>query len=225
MAGRKVYFSVDLSDMQETINFLSRELTPREMRILTYRVFKRVGAGVKTIVSKEVPKHYEIKKNVVAADIKNPRMHRGSGMDAGCVIPIEGERHIIGGNTFKADGGTYGFRGIKAGRRYKITTNIVKGKTSTLPDFMDHQGGHPPFRNIGAKRLNNATFTRAFKAGKPPKPNNFPIYRVTGLAVPQMPINLAEKDVQAEIIERLKKRIDHEYGEIMKMRNKKAGVL
>ena len=210
--------SIDISDVETKLRALSKELTPREMRIFEYRVFKSVGASVKTVIKKDVTKHYNILQRVVAADIKYPRMLRSANMDIGCCIPIEGQRHIIGGNTFKAEGGTRGFKDIRAGKRYKITTKIVKGKTSTLPEVMENQGGHPPFRNIDAKHLNDATFTRAKRAGLPPKPNNMPIYRVTGLAVPQMPMNLAEKDVQEDIVNRLMDKIEKEYDKLMKKR-------
>lgn len=208
MAGN-VYMDVDISDAQKKIAALRAVHTPQEMNKILKRALGRTGRQVKGIVSTEVPKKYNIKKRVVAQDIGYPRTSGQAGADISCCIPITGVRHIIGGKTFPARGGRHGWKGIKAGVRYKITTQIIKGKYSVLPESMDRQGNNPPFRNLGAKRLNNATYTRAAGAGFPP--DNKPLGRVTGLAVPQMPMNLAKDEVQDRIRETLQKRLEAEH--------------
>lgn len=210
----KAILDIDISDAQKKIDALSRALTPQQAKLLNYRVVNRTGKKVKSIVSSDVPKRYHIKKNVVARDIRRPRMGNSSGVSVSCSIPIEGMRHIIGGNTFPARGGRHGWNGIVAGKRYRIATQIVKGQQTVLPETMSHQGGTPPFRNLGAQKLNNATFNRAAGAGFPPK--NLPLVRVVGLAVPQMPLNRAEDDVQEDIRDFMIKRIDQEFANIMR---------
>lgn len=213
MAGTN-YLDIDVSDAQAKIQALSLALSPKELKQLNYRVVSRTGKKVKGIVSTDVPKRYHIKKNIVARDIRRPRMGNTSGVSVSCSIPIEGKRHIIGGNTFPARGGRHGWNGIVGGKRYKIATQIVKGQQTILPETMGHQGGTPPFRNLGARKLNNATYNRAAGAGFPPK--NLPLVRVVGLAVPQMPLNRAEDDVQKDIRDFMIKRIDQEFANIMR---------
>lgn len=210
----KAYIDIDVSDAKAKMDSLRSALTPEQMKKLEYRVIRSTGKKVKGIVSSDVPRRYHIRKGVVARDIRRPRMGNSSASTISCSIPIEGMRHIIGGNTFPARGGRHGWNGISAGKRYKIATQIVKGQQTILPEVMSHQGGTPPFRNLGAKKLNNATFNRAGGAGFPP--NNLPIVRVTGLAVPQMPMNRAKDDVQEDISSYMLKRIDHEFAFIIK---------
>ena len=214
---------VDVGDATKLLDQLNDYYNPKQMNRLLRRVFVRTGQKVKTIVSTDVPKYYHIKKRRVAQDIMPPSFDAGSSDgNPSCVVSIIGTRHIIGGNTFPAKGGRHGWHGIKAGKRYKITTQILQGKTSTLPEQIADQGGHPPFRNFSAKKLNNAAFTRHANAGFPP--NNLPIARVVGIAVPQMPLNLAEKDVQDDIASFLMARIVHENDWMLKEIAKKNGA-
>jgi len=209
------YLYIDATDAQRKIQQLSLQLSERELQTLAYRVVKRTGSRVKGIVSSDVPKKYHIKKNVVAADIGGPRMGGSAGAgEAMCTIPIDGKRHIIGGKTFTARGGRKGWNGIKGGKRYKITTQIIKGKTSVLPGEMEKLGGNPPFRNLSAAKLNNAVFTRR-RSGPGFPPGNFPLARVVGPAVPQMPMNRAQDDVQEDIASFMMQRIEHEYKQMI----------
>lgn len=208
----KTILDIDISDAQKKIDALSRALTPQQAKLLNYRVVSRTGQKVKSIVSTDVPNRYYIKRSVVAKDIRRPRMGNSSGASVSCSIPIEGTRHIIGGNTFPAVGGAAGW--ISKGRRYKIYARILANEVSELPENMKHQGGNPPFRNLGARKLNDATYNRAAGAGFPPK--NLPLVRVVGIAVPQMPLNRAEGDVQEDILDFMIKRIDQEFANIMR---------
>ena len=67
---------------------------------------------------------------------------------------------------------------------------------------MDSYGGQAPFRNLGSK-LGGLTFTRAGKG-------RFPILKVVGISVAQMPTNRSESEVQADIKAYLEKRMEHE---------------
>lgn len=210
--SRNTYLEIDVSDAKRKMDMLSLALTKDEMVKLEERVIRRTAKRVKTIVAKEVPKKYHIKNSAVRKDIKRPQYgHSMGGIQ--CSIPIEGERHIIGGKTFTAAGGRHGWKGIVAGKRYKIKAQIIRGKASVLPETMG-AGDNPPFRNFSAPRLNNAAFTRAKSAGFPP--NNLPLTRVVGIATPQMPLNRSADDVQDEIGDYMDKRIDAEFNYIMK---------
>ena len=80
---------------------------------------------------------------------------------------------------------------------------MVKGQRRTMPSQMSHQGGNPPFRNLGSS-LGGLTFTRTTD-------DRLPIARVAGIGVPQMPLNRSEDDVQTDIMDMLMKRLEHEH--------------
>jgi len=205
MAGG-VYLDIDISDAQAMIDALRAVHTEREMNQLLYRACSRTGARVKTILKTELPKDYEVKPTWVGSHVGKPVTQiGGGGLGVSCVIPSDGMRGSIGG-MFNASGGAHGWN-AKRGRRYKITTKLIKGQRSTLPSEMSHQGGNPPFRNLGS-RLNGVTFTRVGK-------DRFPIVRVVGLGVPQMPLNRSKDDVQEEIMDTLMKRLEHEHAYII----------
>lgn len=208
------FINIDISDVKKRMTALGSVLSPEQAKQMEYRVIRSAGKKVKGIVSTDVPKEYYIKKSEVARDIRSPRMGGSRAASVSCSIPIVGTRHIIGGNTFPAVGGVAGWTGIKAGRRYKIYARILADSFSEIPESMKRQGGNPPFRNLGARKLNDATYTRAAGTGFPP--NNKPIVRVTGLAVPQMPMNLSKEDVQEDIRSYMQKRLDHEFAFIIK---------
>ncbi len=204
--------TIDTSDVNALMRRLRTIHSEENMKKLMERAIRRTGSKVKTIVKKDVPKKYHITSAQVGKDIKTMQMGNAAQGPA-CTIPIIGVRHIIGGKTFRASGGRHGWNGIKAGKRYKIKTQIIKGQTVSLPTEMKDLGGNPPFRNLSAKRLSSATFTRAAGAGFPPK--NTPIRRVVGIATPQMPLNRSEAEVQEDIVTFLAQRMEHEHAYIM----------
>lgn len=199
-----VYLNIDISDAKETIDKLRLVHSPDEMKKLLYRAVSRTGRQVRTIIKTEVPKDYEVKPTWVASHVKNPKIsYGGGGLGVKCVIPIDGHRGSVGGR-FGASGGSHGWNAAKkGGKRYKIKAKIVKGTTSTMPETMKRQGGNPPFRNLGSS-LGGVTFTRVGKG-------RFPIARVVGIGVPQMPMNRSQDDVQKQINETLIKRLEHEH--------------
>ena len=143
---------------------------------------------------------------VVGKHIGNGKVSMGGGASGpSCVIPIRGHKGSIGG-FYGASGGAHGWRAARRGR-YKVNAKILRGKVSTLPAVMSHQGGNPPFRNLGSK-LGGVTFTRKGKA-------RFPIAKVVGIAVPQMPMNRAQAAVQENIQSFLMERLEHEHAQMI----------
>lgn len=204
--AQTVYLDLDISDAKEKIEALRKVHTEAEMKKLLRRAITRTSGRVRTILKTEIPKDYEVKPTWVASHVGNPRMTDGGSIGVGCVIPIDGHRGSIGGR-YRASGGAHGWNAVKRGKRYKINARIVKGGASTMPKQMSHQGGNPPFRNLGSK-LGGATFTRVGK-------ERFPIARVVGLGVPQMPLNRSKDDVQEEIGSYLQKRLEAEHNFII----------
>ncbi len=198
MAGSprsSTYITVDTSDLQHLMNRMKAALTKHQFELLMYRVFKRTGAHVKTIIKREVPKDYEAKPSWIGSSIGAPKMNfGGAGGSVGCTIPIDGARGVIGARFPAA--GPRGRR-RKSGK-YSITARIVKGQSSTLPAQMSHQGGQPPFFN------GKIVMTRKGKA-------RLPIVRVAGLSVPQMPMNRSKDSVQEDILNTIQARIEHEW--------------
>lgn len=202
MAGNAIYLDIDISDARSKIEALRAVHTEHEMKQLLYRAFKRTGGHVKTILRRELPQDYEVTPGWVGSQVGSPRTSiGGGGFGVSCSIPIDGHRGTIGGR-FRASGGAHGWNATR-GRRYKINARIVKGQTSQMPDTMSHQGGNPPFRNLGSS-LGGATFTRTGE-------DRLPIARVVGLGVPQMPLNRSKDDVQEDIMDTLMKRLEHEH--------------
>ena len=207
-----VYLDIDISDAKAKIDALRLVHTPEEMNKLLRRAVDRTGSRVKTILKTEIPQDYEVKPTWVASHVGKPKTTvGGGGLGVSCNIPIDGHRGSIGGR-YGASGGSHGWKAVRRGKRYKISAKIVKGSKSTMPATMRHQGGNPPFRNLGSK-LGGVTFTRAGK-------ERFPIVRVVGLGVPQMPLNRSKDDVQEEIMETLMKRLEHEHQYIIRQRCK-----
>ena len=69
---------------------------------------------------------------------------------------------------------------------------------------MNNIGGQPPFRNYSAPSLNRVAFTREGQ-------RRLPIRSVMGIAIPQMPVNRSEEDVQQDFRLFLEERIEHEF--------------
>ena len=202
---------IDVSEAREKLKKISGCFSPEQVGLMQYRVLRATGRKVKGIVSTDVTKEYYIKKNVAARDIKTPQMRKAGPKQSSCIIPIRGKRHIIGGNTFPAVGGVYGWQTLRLGKRYKIYARILANSFSVLPDSL--QAGNPPFRNIGARKLNDATYRRAAGAGFPP--NNYPLARVVGPATPHMPVNRSEDDIRKDIKEQMLKSVDTEFNRLL----------
>lgn len=204
MSRLGVYLDVDVSDAMQLIEKLRAVHTKAEFEKLMYRAFGRTGRHVKTILKKDLPKEYNVKPSWIGNQVGSPNTTLGGGLGVNCSIPIKGTRGVIGG-TFNASGGAHGWNAKN--RKYRISAQILKGQRSTMPREMDHQGGNPPFRNLGSS-LGGVTFTRKTD-------ERLPIARVAGISVPQMPLNRSEDDVQNDILDMLMKRLEAEHNFII----------
>lgn len=195
MAG-SVYLEVDASELNSRIELLRSAMTEKQFNQAMYGIMRRTGGHVRNILKKDLPKQYEIKPGAVGKAVQNARVSTGT-MGVGCTIPVVGPRLSIG-SGFKASGGAHGWNSLH--RRYRVKARIVRSATSTLPGHMSSYGGMPPFRNLGSK-LGKLTFTRAGKS-------RLPIMKISGIAIPQMPTNRSEGEVQGDIKRYMERQIE-----------------
>lgn len=187
-----IYIEIDDADFQAKIRFLADAMNPANFERAMYRIFTRTGQHVRKIVKEDVPHEYEISPSKVGAAVKAAQV---SGLS--CIIPIRDRRGPIG-SQYKASGGAHGWASLK--RKYRVKAKIVKGGTSTLPARA--MAGYPPFRNLGSK-LGGLTFTRTSGA-------RGPILKVSGIAIPQMPVNRSEAEIQKDIYDWMKAQVERE---------------
>lgn len=198
--GMFLDIQVDISDLRGKIGKLEANLTPQRFNSLMRSEFGRLPGRVRVIMKEDLPPNYYVKPSAAAAAVKGARMTGGlgGGGGVGCVIPIVGKKGNIG-SMFGASGGAHGWNSLR--RKYRVKAKIVKAGVSTLPTHMSHQGGQPPFRNLGSK-LGGLTFTRKGK-------ERGPIVRVSGIAIPQMPLNRSREAVEKDLHDYLEQRLDH----------------
>lgn len=207
---------VDISQVMGTINQMKTVMSKPSFEKMMQRTFNDAGAKVKTFIRQNVPQDYAVTAGWAGSFVKRPQQ-LGSGV--GVVVPIKGARGRAG-EVFSATGGSYtrkeyerphfrkdggfdGFTKIKRKRiNKKVKVKILRGKTSTLPDAMKHQGGQPPFRNGGA------VFTRKYKG------RSHPIVHVVALASPQMPANRSREKLEKDIVDTVEKRLVHHFGQL-----------
>lgn len=206
MAGG-IYLDVDARDLRDKVNMLKYAMAPKQFENAMYGIFKRTGGHVKKILREDLPKQYEIKPKDISQAVKSPKVTSG-GLGIGCSIPIVAPRQSIGPGGFSASGGAKGWNNVKYGRKYRVKARIVKSGQSVLPAQASSYGGQPPFRNLSAKRLNNLAFTRAAKG-------RLPIEKMTGIAIPQMPMNRSEADVQNDIKNYLEKEMARRFNALL----------
>lgn len=189
---------VDTSEVVNLANTLSESLTGEQMDRMMYRTLKEAARKVKTETARAVVQDYAVTQAFVRSGLKEPKMG-GSGGHWSCIIPMDSKRGIIG-DTFSASGGRLGKRVLKSGKRQhlKLRAHILRAQRSELPDKMEHQGGNPPFMAGGI------AFTRTTKKA-------YPIARVVGLGVPQMPINESRQKVEHAIVKYMTERLIHNF--------------
>lgn len=192
---------IDIHELNELTNMMASKLTAQNFDKLMKRTMTEVGRRAKTPIKEAVVQQYEVKKSWVGQAIKEPKVG-GAGTDVFCKIPLAGKKGTIGG-TFHAKGGAHGWN-VRSGKKYKISTKIVKGQTGKLPDAMSHQGGQPPFRNLSSSKIGKIAFTRKGK-------DRLPIASVSGLAMPQMPMNRAKPRTERKILELAMDRTMHNF--------------
>ena len=201
---RSLEISIDDTDFQNMMHDLRSVMKPQQFENAMAGIFKRTGSKVKTILGNDLPKQYIIPRAEVRKSVGGAKTV-SSGLGVGCTIPIRAERrkmaHRASARTYGANGGAKGWDALKyAGRPYKVKPKILRSGGSVLPVRMSSYGGQPPFVNTAAPSLNNIVFTRAGKS-------RFPIEKVMGVAIPQMPLNRSEHDVQEDIADYLMERM------------------
>lgn len=194
---------IDASDLQDKITRLQANMTEAQFERAMYGIFQRTGRHVAQILRKDLPQKYEVKPGDISAAVKSPQLSMGFG-GVGCSIPIRAVRGKIG-SQYRASGGAHGWNSVK--RKYKVKARILKGAQSTLP--AKWHSGYPPFRNLGSK-LGGLTFARSSKA-------RGPILKLTGIAIPQMPLNRSEADVQQDIKDYLEKQMEERFMALMRI--------
>lgn len=194
---------IDASDLQDKITRLQANMTEAQFERAMYGIFQRTGRHVAQILRKDLPQKYEVKPGDISTAVKSPQLSMGFG-GVGCSIPIRAVRGKIG-SQYRASGGAHGWNSVK--RKYKVKARVLKGAQSTLP--VKWHSGYPPFRNLGSK-LGGLTFARSSKA-------RGPILKLTGIAIPQMPLNRSEADVQQDIKDYLEKQMEERFMALMRI--------
>lgn len=203
--GRTNFLDVDVSGLESLIREVREMHTKENYELVLIRAIRRTGTRARTIISKEIREDYAVPASWVKSQIGPARTGFGGsfGDTVHCTIPIDGARGKHGSEFKLTTAKGRGRPKNTAGKRYKIYSKVVKGEISELPKVMKNQGGNPPF--IGP---NGLVFTRRTK-------ERLPIVRVVGEGVPQMPMNRSRDDIQEDILETLKKRIEHEHNYLL----------
>lgn len=194
---------IDASDLKNKANRLQNVMKPEQFERAMYGIYKRTGRHVAAILRKDLPQKYEVKPNEISAAVKNPQLSMGFG-GVGCTIPIRGVRGKIG-SQYKASGQAKGWQSLR--KRYRVRARIIKGQTSVLP--AKWHSGYAPFRNMPSK-LNTITYARSSK-------ERGPILKITGIAIPQMPLNRSEADVQQDIKDYLEKQMEERFMALLRI--------
>ena len=194
------YFDVDLRDVQGKIAMMRSMHTEKEANAMMYKAFKLTGQHVRAIMKKDVPRKYRVTATLVGRAVKNAKTTIDKG-SVECLIPIRDVRGGIG-TRYKSSSGLPGWASVY--RKYRVRALIVKGARSVLPRTMDTMGGQKPFRNTTAEKLHGLAFTREGEGQLPIRP-------IYGVAIPQMPMNRAKEEAEADILEFLMEKIEHEH--------------
>lgn len=201
MALGRSLVTVELGDLRSTILKMRRQLTPEQFNRLMHDTLYDAGRRAKTIVKRAASKDYAVGPNWIGGHIGRPKMS-GGGSETTATVPVNGVRGILG-PRYKLAGR---IRPTKAkGKRYKISARILRGKVSTLPSVLPHQGGNAPFVATGNGGV-RMVFTR----------HDRKMVRVPGVAVPQMITNQSEDEIQDELLDYIEKRLDHHFERMLR---------
>ena len=205
----QVAFSVDASEVEHLIKTMESVLTPERFQRVMYGIYKRTGNKVKKILKDDLPPKYEARPGEINNVVKNPKISGGITGGYGCNIPLIDKRKKLGrgrSQTFPARGGAHGWNIPKKG--YKVSATIVKGQKSVLPETIPAIGWKP-FRNYNAAKLNDLIFARVSQDP------HAKIKPVTGIAIPQMPMNRARPEVEKDIEQFFEQRVYHEFDRLI----------
>lgn len=181
------YLEVDASEVVRLANELAEHVGQERAQKILDRTLWKTAKTLKAPISKELRNVYAAKASFIKDGIQNPVFEADT-----CVIPLSGARGIIGTDF------------PRKGTRKNIKVEILKGKASSLPPVIPHQGGNPPFRAGKGVR------TRKTDASRPAP-------RVPGIALPQMPMPPAKgnKPVERVIEEKMITIMDRACHEIL----------
>ena len=196
-----ITIEIDASDMKDKVNRLKANMTQEQFEHAMYGIFQRTGRHVAKILKQDLPQKYEVKPGDIGAAVKAAQVSMGFG-GVGCSIPVVAPRGKIG-SQYRASGGAHGWNSLH--RKYNVKARVLKGAQSTLPS--EWHSGYPPFRNLGSS-LGGIAYARSSKA-------RGPIMKLTGIAIPQMPMNRSEPEVQQDIKEYLEKQMEERFNALM----------
>ena len=190
------YLSIDVSDLLNKFNLIERTLLNETlMSKIMHDTCVDTAKYVKTILARKLPDQYAVKQKWVRSGVMKHQDHSVAGAinSINVAVPLKGARGVLG-ETFTSRG-----KPGRPKRGYrKISAKVLKGTWSRLPKKMEHQGDNPPF-----VAPNKIIYTRREKH------KAYPIVRVPGLGLPQMPLKRSKDEVRAAIIERMDVRFDH----------------
>lgn len=189
--------TIDGKDCVDKLTMMAAACKPERFERAMYRIYSRTGKHVKTILKDDLPHEYVISPSKVGKAVGDVTI-----VGWGCTIPVKDSRGDIGGQ-YSASGGAHGWNSLK--RKYNVKARIVRAGQSTLPGKV--MAGYPPFRNLGSS-LGKLTFARSSK-------ERGPLLKVVGIAIPQMPMNRSEAEVQEDIKKFLMAQIEREFMNVM----------
>lgn len=224
------YLYVDASELTGLLEDMASKLTAGNFDRLMRRSLNEVGKRSKKIIREAIQAEYYASTSWINSSIHGARIEGGGGSIL-CRIPIISHKGKIGGE-FSAGGGAYGWNPPA----YRVTALIVKDGVSVLPPQMTHQGGQPPYRNLGSKTFTRTVTgkdgtKRAIKVNRkapsqePGKgkgggfwtrsgSSRFPVEPMSGIAVPQMPLNRSRGITESRIIDLTESRVVHNFSHI-----------
>lgn len=190
MARIGVDIRIDASQALQKISEAQKMLSPDRCREYMRLTLTDTGRAAKSVVSDTVVEDYVVTKSWAADKVGYPQVSGGLTV----IVPVRGSRGVIGP--------TYPIAGASGGKKKRrIKANIVRSGVSTLPTKMSNQGGNPPFIAKGM------VFTR--RSGK-----RYPIVRVVGLGVPQMPINRSQAKIEKKLLAEMEKSATRHFGRL-----------
>lgn len=190
MARIGVDIRIDASQALQKISEAQKMLSPDRCREYMRLTLTDTGRAAKSVVSDTVVEDYVVTKSWAADKVGYPQVSGGLTV----IVPVRGSRGVIGP--------TYPIAGASGGKKKRrIKANIVRSGVSTLPTKMSNQGGNPPFIAKGM------VYTR--RSGK-----RYPIVRVVGLGVPQMPINRSQAKIEKKLLAEMEKSATRHFGRL-----------
>lgn len=190
MARIGVDIRIDASQALQKISEAQKMLSPDRCREYMRLTLTDTGRAAKSVISDTVVEDYVVTKSWAADKVGYPQVSGGLTV----IVPVRGSRGVIGP--------TYPITGASGGKKKRrIKANIVRSGVSTLPTKMSNQGGNPPFIAKGM------VFTR--RSGK-----RYPIVRVVGLGVPQMPINRSQAKIEKKLLAEMEKSATRHFGRL-----------